>query len=240
MTRSLAGATALVTGGSSGIGLAIAASLARLGVRLALVGRDASRLHDAATSLAGDPPAMLLPADLEDLDSISAVAQAIGDRWGVLDVLVHSAGTVALGPIRTTAVAALDRQFRVNVRAPFALTQALLPLLEASRGQIVFVNSSAGLEARAGVGAYAASKHALKAVADSVRHEVHAAGVRVLSVYPGRTATPMQQVVSSMEGTSYSPEKCLRPDDVAAAVLAALTLPASAEIKDISMRPLRD
>ena len=240
MSRSLAGATALVTGGSSGIGLAIATSLARMGVRLALVGRDASRLHDAAASLVGDTPAMLLPADLEELDSISAVAQAIGDRWGVLDVLVHSAGTVALGPIRTTAVAALDRQFRVNVRAPFVLTQALLPLLEASRGQIVFVNSSAGLDARAGVGAYAASKHALKAVADSVRHEVHAAGVRVLSVYPGRTATPMQQAVSKMEGTAYSPEKCLHPDDVAAAVLAALTLPASAEVKDISMRPMRD
>jgi short-subunit dehydrogenase len=240
MTRSLTGATALVTGGSSGIGLAIAASLARVGVRLALVGRDAGRLRAAAASLPGDTPPFVLPADLENVDSITAVSLAIGDRWGVLDVLVHSAGAVALGPVRSMPVAELDRQYRVNLRAPFVLTQALLPLLEASRGQIVFVNSSAGLDARAGVSAYAASKHALKALADSVRHEVHAAGVRVLSVYPGRTATPMQQAVRRMEGKAFLAESCLQPEDVAATILAALTLPATAEVKDISMRPLRD
>src|SRR5688572_14909891 len=145
MTRSLMGATALVTGGSSGIGLAIAASLARMGVRLALVGRDASRLRTAAVSLACETPPLVLAADLENVDSITAISLAIGERWGVLDVLVHSAGIVALGPVRTMPVAELDRQYRVNVRAPFVLTQALLPLLEASRGQIVFVNSSAGL-----------------------------------------------------------------------------------------------
>jgi short-subunit dehydrogenase len=238
MQRSLTGCTALVTGGSSGIGLAIAAGLARAGAHVALVGRDEGRLRQAAASLADHTRALVLPAELEDVESIMALARAVRERCSTLDVLVHSAGAVALGPMRELPVAELDRQYRVNVRAPFVLTQALLPMLETSRGQIVFVNSSAGLQARAGVSAYAASKHALKALADSVRDEVHATGIRVLSVYPGRTATPMQEAVSRMEGTAFVPECCLQPDDVAAAVLGALTLPATAEVKDISIRPL--
>ncbi len=106
------------------------------------------------------------------------------------------------------------------------------------RGQIVFVNSSAGLVARANVGQYAASKHALKAVTDSLREEVNGRGLRVLSLYLGRTATPMQAAVHKMEKRNYRPERYLQPEDVAAMVLCALQLPRSAEVTDISMRPM--
>ena len=119
---------------------------------------------------------------------------------------------------------------------PFLLTQALLPDLLARRGQVVFVNSSAGLAARAGVAQYAATKHALKALADSLREEVHGHGVRVISIYPGRTATPMQEEVCRMEGVAYDPGACLQPADVATMVLSAMTLPDGAEVKDISIR----
>jgi NADP-dependent 3-hydroxy acid dehydrogenase YdfG len=102
----------------------------------------------------------------------------------------------------------------------------------------VFINSSAGLGAKAGVGQYAASKHALKAIADSLRAEVNALGLRVLSVFPGRTASPMQAAVHALEGKAYHPESLLQPQDVAAVVLNALSLPRSAEVTDISIRPL--
>jgi NADP-dependent 3-hydroxy acid dehydrogenase YdfG len=85
---------------------------------------------------------------------------------------------------------------------------------------------------------YAATKHALKAIADSLREEVNAEGLRVLSVYPGRTASPMQAAVHEMEGRAYHPERLMQPEDVAAVVINALSLPRSAEVTDIYIRPL--
>jgi NADP-dependent 3-hydroxy acid dehydrogenase YdfG len=106
------------------------------------------------------------------------------------------------------------------------------------QGQIVFINSSAGLTAKAGAGQYAATKFALKAIADSLRAEVNALGLRVLSVYPGRTASPMQAAIYKMEGKAYNPERLLQPEDVAACVINALSLPRTAEVTDIQVRPL--
>jgi NADP-dependent 3-hydroxy acid dehydrogenase YdfG len=94
------------------------------------------------------------------------------------------------------------------------------------------------LEARAHVGAYAATKHALKALADALRQEVNADGVRVISVYPGRTATPLQEVLHAQEGKPYFPERLLQPRDVAAAVLHALGMDRTAEVTDIRVRPM--
>jgi len=124
------------------------------------------------------------------------------------------------------------------VRGPYLLTQCLLPLLRRRPGQVVFINSSAGLTARANVGQYAATKHALKAVADSLRDEVNRDGVRVLSVFPGRTATPTQEALHRLEGRPYRPERLLQPADVAAVVVHALGLPRTAEVTEIKIRPL--
>jgi len=112
-------------------------------------------------------------------------------------------------------------------------------MIKSRRGQIVFVNSSVGLIARANVGQYAATKHALKAIADSLREEVNADGVRVLSIFPGRTATPMQELVHKMEGRVYQPERFTQPEDIAQVVINTLALPRTAEVTDISIRPFR-
>jgi NADP-dependent 3-hydroxy acid dehydrogenase YdfG len=104
---------------------------------------------------------------------------------------------------------------------------------------VVFVNSSAALSARANVGQYAATKHALKAVADSLREEVNAAGVRVLSLFVGRTATRMQAELHAVEGKAYDPESLIQPEDVAALAVHALALPSTVEVTDIVLRPLR-
>ena len=236
MRRSLSGGAALVTGAGSGIGRAVAIRLAGDGARLGLVGRGEAGLRETAQA-AGAPDAVVLPADLTDDDGVRQLARHVGQRLGPLGVLVHCAATITIGRFLGLDVARLDEQYRLNVRAPFLLTQLLLPGVIAARGQVVFVNSSAGLAARAGVSQYAASKHALKALADSLREECRADGVRVISIYPGRTATPMQQAVRRMEGAPYDPAACLQPDDVAAAIVDALTAGETAELTDISIRP---
>ena len=132
-----------------------------------------------------------------------------------------------------------DRQYRVNVRAAYLVTQGFLPMLKARCGQIVFINSSVGLLAKRDVGQYSATKHALKAFADSLRQEVNADGVRVTSVYPGQTASQMQELLHRMAGEAYAPEALMQPADVAAAVLCALSLPRTAEVTDIAIRPMQ-
>jgi len=95
-----------------------------------------------------------------------------------------------------------------------------------------------GVHARANVGQYAATKHALKAMADSLRDEVNPAGVRVLSVFAGRTATPMQQTIYRLEKKAYDAQLLLQPEDIASVVIHTLTLPRTAEVTDIHIRPL--
>ncbi|HSS51049.1 MAG TPA: SDR family NAD(P)-dependent oxidoreductase, partial [Thermoanaerobaculia bacterium] len=124
-----------------------------------------------------------------------------------------------------------------NLRSPYLLTQALLPSLIARQGQVVFINSGAGFQpARAGWAAYAASKHALRALADGLREEVHPQGVRVITAFPGRTATAMQEEVHHYEGKPYDPDRFMQPRDVASVVLNALSLPRTAEVMEVRVR----
>ena len=232
----LDGLACLVTGAGRGIGRAIDLELAAAGADVHVAGRRQSALERTA-ELARDGRIAVHPADLTDDEQLAGLAGRLLDRG--LDVLVHSAGAYARGPVEQGPVEALDLQYRINVRAPYVLTQALLPALKASRGQIVFINSTVGLTAPAEVGQYAATKHALKALADALRDEVNPAGVRVLSVYPGRTATETQAAIHELEGRDYVPEALMQPEDVAATVVAALTLPRTAELTDLRVRPLR-
>ena len=226
----------VLTGASSGIGRALALGLAAQGDDLDLLGRDQDRLSEvAARVVAAGGGAETHAFDLLDDSAVVGFARRRAEEW--VDVLVHCAGAVELGPVATAPVAHLDLQYRLNLRAPFLLTQLLLPALERSRGQVVFINSGAGHNARAQWSQYAASKFGLRALADSLRAEVAGAGVRVSSVYPGRTASPMQQKVRDQEGEPYSPDSYLSPEGVAAQVVALLDLDPPATVTDLSIRP---
>jgi NAD(P)-dependent dehydrogenase (short-subunit alcohol dehydrogenase family) len=234
------GQVAVITGASGGIGEAIAIQLARGGARLMLAGRSAERL-DLVAERARDlsPGVETFAADLGEDAQVRALADRALAAFGRVDLLIHSIG-LFLGGSFESPVGDLDRQLRINVHIPYLLTQALLPALLAREGQVVFVNSSAGFNpARAGWVAYSASKHALRAVADGLRDEVNPKGVRVLTVFPGRTATAMQEEVHRYEGRAYDPERFLQPRDVAAAVLNALALPRTAEVTDLHIRPMQ-
>ncbi len=236
--NSLASQVAVVTGASAGIGKAISVALAAEGASLCLVGRDQNSLDAVAEEIR--PSASFVRGYLADLtvdEDIRRFRAAIVRDFPGVDILVHSAGIYTMGRIEDSPVEQFDLQYRTNVRAPYLLTQALLSMIRSRRGQIVFINSSAGLKAKANVSQYSATKHGLKAVADSLREEVNAEGIRVLSIYPGRTATPMQALVHEMEEKIYHPERFLQPGDVAALILNVLSLPRSAEVTDINIRP---
>jgi NADP-dependent 3-hydroxy acid dehydrogenase YdfG len=235
---SLDGRACLVTGASSGIGRAVALALAREGARVWAVGRNEERLRALAAETREGAEIVPVVADVESDRELEAAASTVLAASDGLDVLVHSAGAIYLGTFGSASPADLDRQYRVNLRAPFLLTQALLPALRRARGQVVFVNSSAALRASAGNVWYAATKAGLKALADGLRDEVNRDGVRVVTLYVGRTATPMQESVHEHEGRPYRSEFLLRPEDVAEVVLAALSLPASGEVTDVNVRPM--
>jgi NADP-dependent 3-hydroxy acid dehydrogenase YdfG len=236
----LAHQIALVSGASGGIGGAIASALVRHGAGVCLAGRDQRKLETlAATLRPAGPRVDCCPLDLTREEAIEGLVQHVAQAYHRLDILVHCAGAIAHGRLEEAAVATLDQLFTANVRGPYLLTQKLLPLLKQPRGQVVFINSSVGLTARANTGQFSATQHAFKAIADSLRDEVNADGIRVLSVFPGRTATPRIQALHAKEGRPYQPELLLQPEDVASVVVNALTLPWTAEVTNLSIRPMR-
>jgi NADP-dependent 3-hydroxy acid dehydrogenase YdfG len=228
-------ATHVITGAGSGIGAAVARRLHERGDDLVLHARDAGRAKELAARF---PGARTLVGDLAAPDKLSWALshQSPPDR---VDSLLHIAGVVDLGPVGELTPRTWRHQLDVNLIAPAELTRLLLPQLRAAQGHVIFVNSGSGLAAHAEWAAYAASKHGLKALADSLRHEEHGNGVRVTSVYPGRTASPMQAKVHQQEGKEYDAARWIDPESVATALLMALDLPRDAEVNDLTVRPGR-
>ncbi|MGW5230863.1 SDR family oxidoreductase [Streptomyces nodosus] len=214
-------ATHVITGAGSGIGAAVARRLHERGDDLVLHARDAGRAKELAAAF---PGARTLVGDLSEPDRLSWAFshQPLPDR---VDSLLHIAGVVDLGPVGELTPKTWHHQLDVNLIAPAELTRHLLPQLRAAHGHVVFVNSGAGLNAHAEWSAYAASKHGLKALADALREEEHGNGVRVTSVYPGRTASPMQAKIHHQEGKPYDPSRWIDPESVATAILTSLDLP---------------
>jgi NAD(P)-dependent dehydrogenase (short-subunit alcohol dehydrogenase family) len=221
----------LVTGAGSGIGRVVAERLLERGDEVVLVARSTERAHDLR---ADHPGATVLVADLASSDELESLAGSLPET---LDSLVNAAGVVDLGPVAELSTAVWQEQLAVNLVAPAVLTRVALPALRAARGTVVMVNSSAGLQAHPQWSAYAASKHGLRALADSLRAEEVEHGVRVTTVYPGRTATPMQRKVHDQEGKDYDPDAWIDPATVADAILHVLDLPRDTTITDLTIRP---
>jgi len=219
--------TALITGGSRGIGRAIADALGH-DHHLLIGGRDPAAV---AAVVAAVPSADPFACELTDDAAVAAAVAGIDS----LDLLVHSAGSGPLGTVADTDPDTWRDVLEVNLVAPANLTRLLLPALRRAGGMVVFINSGAGFTARAGWGAYAASKFGLRALADSLRAE-EAGQVRVTSIHPGRTDTDMQRDVMDAEGADYHPERLLSPASVAATVRLAVDAPANASIDTLSIR----
>ena len=225
--------THLITGAGSGIGAALARELHQRGDGLLLVARS----NDRAADLERDfPTAETLVADLADSEGLerALASTRLPDR---VDSLVHAAGYVDLEPVADFDLGAWQQHLAVNLTAAALLVRAALPGLRAAGGTVVLVNSGAGLSAHPTWSAYAASKFGLRAFADALRDEEAEHGVRVTSVFPGRTATPMLARVHEQEGKEYDAADWSTPGTVAGTILHVLNLPADSVIPDVMLRP---
>jgi short-subunit dehydrogenase len=221
---------ALVTGASSGIGLAIAQALAAEGAQIHAVARSWS------TSVEGW---QLHKADFRVEADVKRLASEVSASAAPLDLLIHCAGALEIGTVADFPITQLDAMYQVSVRTPFLLTQLLLPRLTQSTGQIVFINSSAAIAPNTALAGYSSAKAAIKSVADCLRMEVNSSGVRVMSVYPGKTASVMQKRAHALAGKPYDAASLMQPEDVAQMVLSALALPKTAEMTDLHIRPMK-
>jgi NAD(P)-dependent dehydrogenase (short-subunit alcohol dehydrogenase family) len=215
--------SALVTGGSSGIGLAIARTLKEEGFDLTLVSRRPERIEAAAAELGAAP----IAANVADEAECARIVAEHRDRHGRLDVLVNSAGIGIGGAVEDLPVKHLDLQLGVNLRGLFLVTQAAIPLLRESRGWIVNMASIAGTVPTPGLATYGATKAAVIALTRSLNAELDADGVRAIALCPGFVDTPMAQ------WSGIEPDEMIRPEDCAEVVRMCLRLSPNVRIPQV-------
>lgn len=220
--------TVLVTGAGRGLGRTLAHELTARGHRVIAHARSADALE-------GVPHERALVADLSEPGSLAdAVADAGVER---LDALIHNAGIAHLAPVGEQPLEWWQRTLAINVTAPAELTRLLLPALRAARGHVVFVNSGAGISAGAKWSSYAASKHAVKALADSLRAEEQPNGVRVTSVYPSHFDTDMQRSVREQYGSDYDLTRATSVESIAKTIVDVMSTPADMVINELRIEP---
>lgn len=228
----------IIAGATSGIGAAIARAFTASGARVFLIGRSAQKLARAARSI---PRGRLAGTALADLGSVTDLQQllaTISRRFRSVDVLVHSAGEYSWTEPGSLETDGFELLFDVNVRAPYLLSQGLMPLLARSKGQIIFLNSSVVRSPGQGVAAYKATQHALQGLVDSLRQDFNKRGVRVTSLFPGRVATPRMRRIYARLKQAYRPGLLLSAADVAKLVVAVSELPRRLEVTDVQLRSL--
>jgi NAD(P)-dependent dehydrogenase (short-subunit alcohol dehydrogenase family) len=186
----LEGKAAIVTGASSGIGFAVAEAMSGAGARVVLVGRDAERLRRCAEACVGEKH--VVAVDLVDEDAPERIVSEALSAFGAIDSIIHSAGIFWPNPIDEARLEDFDMQWKVNVRAPYALTQAALPHLGRD-SSVTFVSSIAGQVAFPNSAAYCATKGAIEQLTKALAVELSPRGVRVNSIAPGNIRTPMNE-----------------------------------------------
>jgi NADP-dependent 3-hydroxy acid dehydrogenase YdfG len=234
----LEGRTAVVTGGSRGIGRATAEKLAGSGARVALLARGRAELEAAARAIGND--AVAIPCDVTRRDSVTRVAARIVDELGgAPDVLINAAGAFQLARIDETTPAQFSAIVEANLVAPFVVTRTFLPEMRSRRrGHVVSVGSAADRAIYPENGAYAASKFGLRALHAVLREELRGSGVRSTLVSPGPTDTALwDEVQRSKDPPLVSRERMLRADAVADAILFAVTRPADVNVDELRLSP---
>ena len=235
----LAGKTAVVTGASSGIGEATAQALSREGCNVVLAARREDRRNAIAAELGEG--ALAAPTDVTDPAACAALVARTVERFGSLEILVNNAGLGLYGSVAEGDPEDWRMMFDVNVLGVLYTTRAAVrQMLRQGSGDVVFVSSLAGRRVpRADGTVYAATKHAVNALAEGLRMDVHEKGVRVINVEPGlvRTEFPESSYPSAEEYYAQREYTPLEAEDVATAVVFALNQPPRVSVNEILVRP---
>ena len=233
--------SALVTGASRGIGQATARTLARSGARVIVLSRDANALDALATALRGDGHLVdVIACDVGDRAQLSAAIDRVRETLGSApDILVNNAGAFELATIEGTELADFAATLDTNLIAPFQLVHAFIGDMRArGSGHVVNVGSVADRMAFPENGAYAASKFGLRGLHEVLREEMRGTGVRTTLVSPGAVDTSLWDTVDPDNRPGFTPRaRMMRPDDVAAAILYAVTAPPRVNVDELRLSP---
>ncbi len=235
LDRPLVGQVALVTGGSRGIGLAIAGQLGRMGARVAICSRQTQQLEQAVEGLRrSGAEALGVPADVTHPAEVAALVERIHRSFGPIDILVNSAGVGLFRSVHETSEADWDAVVDTNLKGVFLVCKAVAPeMIRRRTGHIINISSLAGKNAFAGGGVYCASKWGLQGLTYCMAEDLRAHGIRVSVICPGTVATEFSPHAGK------DPGKMLQPDDVAHAVAALVTQAPQSFISEILLRPTR-
>lgn len=226
---------AIVTGATGGMGREIVADLARTHHVYAL-GRNDTALAELGALASVTPVSADLVTELLDATSGPSSLHPLLELTQI-DVLVHAAAIATPLSVESATVEDWRNMMDLNVHVPAELTRHLLPALRSARGLVIFINSGAGRGAYPSNVVYAATKHALHALADGLRSAESLGGMRVSTVAPGPTDTPMLQGIKEASGEEYQPEFYIEPIEVARAIRLVLDAGESAQITEIAVRP---
>jgi short-subunit dehydrogenase len=230
---------AVVTGASSGIGLALTQGLLDAGAHVIGIGRDAQRLSQASSESARTAASHFvgLVADLGDYTQLRRAGEMVRHGNARVHLLVHCAGHLALGAPSLFNPAELDVLYQVNLRAPLLLTQELRGPLMTARGHVVFVNSTAIAHPRPENAVYASTKAALQVLANGLREEFQGR-VRVTSIFPARTDTAMHAQIMEYAGARQNNVSTpMSPAAVAASILSVVGMDPAVTATDVWLRP---
>ena len=245
MTQVLQGKTAWITGASSGIGAATARRLAAAGMNLVLSARRLDRLEALAAELKTiGIQVTLAPVDVSDRAAMAAVGERIAAAGGV-DLLVNNAGTMPISPILSGRVDEWEQMIDVNIKGVlYAIHAVYSGMVERKQGHIVNISSVASRVTFQSAGVYAGTKHAVRAISDTLRKEAIRDGVRVTDIQPGSVATELpdsiqhDKIRNAVKDNLYAdPSLLLQPEDIAEAIFYAVSQPAHVDVSELLIRP---
>jgi NAD(P)-dependent dehydrogenase (short-subunit alcohol dehydrogenase family) len=238
LPRRLESQVAVITGGSKGIGYAIARALASEGCNLVITGRSASVLENSAAEIASKANSTVIPitCDVRDPESVDALFKSVGERFGRIDVLVNNAGiSQPVTPLEQTTLEMWRDQIDTNLTGLFLCTRAALPLM--NRGATIVNNlSAAAKQIFPNYYGYTAAKTGALGFTLSLRAELMPRGIRVTALMPGATDTDLWQQI--MPDADIPREHMMSADSIAQAVLYAVLLPPEANLSEILLTPI--
>ncbi|MDX3056800.1 SDR family NAD(P)-dependent oxidoreductase [Streptomyces sp. NE06-03E] len=243
MSSSLEGHVALVTGAGSGIGRATARALAEAGASVAVAGRRVGRLEELRDELEAEGRKILvLELDVTDEQAVAAAVRSTTEQLGRLDILVNNAGLMLLGPVENADTTDWTRMMDTNVMGLMYMTHAALPELIRNQGTVVQISSVAARVVGRGSAVYNAAKFAVNGFSEGLRQEVTERGVRVVVIEPGTVETELREHITHAPSKAAITERVakirqLQSEDIAAAVLYAVTAPPHATVNEILIRP---